>query len=70
MHDFSRQGHCQAAESIYRASFLLPPVIFKLDDGTGVIECWKYYDTSDEATASLGLGDFIAAYGVLYIQNK
>ena len=45
--------------------------IFKLEDGTGVIECWKYVNNKgEEAQFCLKLGDFVTASGVLYLHQS
>lgn len=42
--------------------------VLKLDDGTGVIECWKYINAGQEL--SLSLGDLVTACGVLYLLDR
>jgi hypothetical protein len=47
-------------------------VIFRLEDGTGVIECWSFLRGNGGGEASLGfaLGELVAASGVLFLHNK
>jgi hypothetical protein len=42
-------------------------VVYRVDDGTGVIDCWKYYDAN--SFNSLALGDFVSVKGQLTIQQ-
>jgi hypothetical protein len=41
-------------------------VVYRVDDGTGVIDCWKYYDAnSSNSLKSFALGDFLSVKGLL-----
>jgi hypothetical protein len=46
-------------------------VIIKVDDGTGVAECWKFQEETDYDSAMnfIGVGDFASICGVLNMHN-
>lgn len=79
MHSFTRELNYEPSKlNSYALLLLITTIIhsccsaiFKLDDGTGVIECWRYLNNSREEVAfCLHLGDFVATTGVLYLQNR
>jgi hypothetical protein len=45
--------------------------VYRLDDGTGVMDCWKYYDFGTFSTSrSLALGDFVTVKGQLNVSQE
>jgi tRNA(Ile2) C34 agmatinyltransferase TiaS len=46
-------------------------VVYRIDDGTGVMDCWKYYDFGSFNTSrSLTLGDFVTVKGQLNVSQE
>ena len=47
-------------------------VVFKVDDSTGEVECWKYLNKNDvghNAVRDITIGDCVTIKGVLNVYN-